>query len=88
MASIAQATAKVVAVRRLKLSNMHNVISNPATSSSSLPGPLHESHQKKLLIVMPVYIRVSVVLSKSLCRKEREKLDITLDSMVVMLARV
>jgi hypothetical protein len=25
---------------------------------------------------------VSVVLSKSLCRKEREKLDITLDSMV------
>ena len=38
--------------------------------------------------VMLVYIRVSVVLSKSLCRKEREKLDITLDSMVVMLARV
>jgi hypothetical protein len=38
--------------------------------------------------VMPVYIRVSVVLSKSLCRKEREKLYITLDSMVVMLARV
>ena len=82
MASIAQATAKVVAVRRLKLSNMHNVISNPATSSSTSPGPLHESHQKKLLIVMPVYIRVSVVLSKSLCRREREKLDITLDSTV------
>jgi hypothetical protein len=37
---------------------------------------------------MLVYIRVSVVLSKSPARKEREKLDITLDSMVVMLARV
>ena len=31
---------------------------------------------------MLLYICVSVVLSKSLCRKEREKLDITLDSMV------
>jgi hypothetical protein len=29
--------------------------------------------------VMPSYIRVSVVLSQSLCRKEREKLDINLD---------
>ena len=29
--------------------------------------------------VMLLYICVSVVLSKSLCRKEREKLDITLD---------
>jgi hypothetical protein len=29
--------------------------------------------------VMLVYIRVSVVLSQSLCRKEREKLYITLD---------
>jgi hypothetical protein len=32
--------------------------------------------------VMLLYIRVSVVLSQSLCRKEREKLDINLDSMV------
>jgi hypothetical protein len=31
---------------------------------------------------MIVYIRVSVVLIWSLCRKEREKLDITLDSTV------
>jgi hypothetical protein len=38
--------------------------------------------------VIQLYIRVSVVLIWSLCRKEREKLDITLDSMVVMLARV
>ena len=38
--------------------------------------------------VIQLYICVSVVLSKSLCRKEREKLDITLDSTVVMLARV
>jgi hypothetical protein len=34
--------------------------------------------------VMLVYIRVSVVLSKSLCRKEREKLDISLDSTVLV----
>jgi hypothetical protein len=39
-------------------------------------------------IVMLVYIRVSVVLSKSLCRKEREKLYINLDSAVFMLAKV
>jgi hypothetical protein len=32
--------------------------------------------------VMLIYIRVSVVLSQSLCRKEREKLDIILDSIV------
>jgi hypothetical protein len=38
--------------------------------------------------VIQLYIRVSVVLIWSLCRKEREKLYITLDSMVVMLARV
>ena len=31
---------------------------------------------------MLLYIRVSVVLSESLCRKEREELDITLDSTV------
>ena len=43
---------------------------------------------EKNFFVIQLYIRVSVVLSKSLCRKEREKLDITLDSMVVMLARV
>jgi hypothetical protein len=38
--------------------------------------------------VMLLYICVSVVLIWSLCRKEREKLYITLDSMVIMLARV
>jgi hypothetical protein len=32
--------------------------------------------------VIQLYIRVSVVLSQSLCRKEREKLDINLDSAV------
>jgi hypothetical protein len=32
--------------------------------------------------VILLYIRVSVVLSRSLCRKEREKLDINLDSAV------
>jgi hypothetical protein len=37
--------------------------------------------------VILLYICVSVVLSQSLCRKERQKLDIILDSMV-MLARV
>jgi hypothetical protein len=37
--------------------------------------------------VMLLYIRVSVVLIWSLCRKEREKLYIKLDS-TVMLARV
>ena len=48
----------------------------------------HKDSQDDHDHVMLLYIRVSVVLSKSLCRKEREKLDITLDSMVVMLARV
>ena len=38
--------------------------------------------------VMLIYIRVSVVLIWSLCRKEREELDIKLDSAVFMLARV
>ena len=38
--------------------------------------------------VIQLYIRVLVVLIWSLCRKEREKLDINLDSMVIMLARV
>ena len=32
--------------------------------------------------VIASYIRVFMVLSQSLCRKEREKLDITLDSTV------
>ena len=35
--------------------------------------------------VMLLYIRVSVVLIYSLCRKEREKVDITLDSRVLCL---
>jgi hypothetical protein len=38
--------------------------------------------QKTRQYVMLIYIRVSVVLSQSLCRKEREKLDIILDSIV------
>ena len=39
-------------------------------------------HERGVRNVILVYIRVSVVLIWSLCRKEREKLDITLDSTV------
>jgi hypothetical protein len=49
---------------------------------------LEDNEQLKPGYVIQLYIRVSVVLSQSLCRKEREKLDITLDSTVFVLARV
>ena len=45
-------------------------------------GDSNSSSDKKEQNVIPSYIRVSVVLIWSLCRKEREKLDITLDSTV------
>ena len=43
---------------------------------------LHSSGRIILTFVILLYIRVSVVLTWSLCRKEREKLDINLDSAV------
>ena len=58
----------------------------PKLSDSLIFSPLDTATlwaaQKVTKNVMPVYIRVSVVLSQSLYRKEREKLDITLDSTV------
>ena len=40
-------------------------------------------HSAKRGNVIQLYIRVSVVLSRQHCRKEREKLDINLDSAVL-----
>ena len=70
--------------QRLNKFNVQTKVNLTMKAKLSIATRVYNSKQ----YVMPVYIRVSVVLSKSLCRKEREKLDITLDSMVVMLARV
>ena len=76
------------------MSYMMTISTFPSTLATRCPVLLRNStffksscHTESQNLIQ-LYIRVSVVLSKSLCRKEREKLDITLDSMVVMLARV
>ena len=46
------------------------------------PGPVLAPDLLHTKYVIQLYIRVSVVLSHSPARKEREKLDITLDSTV------
>ena len=81
----------MIDLKFLRCKTLH-VLSGRGREGDDGPGGRHHSCCSSSEVcgkyVMPVYIRVSVVLSKSLCRKEREKLDITLDSMVVMLARV
>ena len=64
--------------RQIALGVDINASSRRSLRSSGLCAAMHNNH----VYVMLVYIRVSVVLSQSLCRKEREKLYIILDSTV------
>jgi hypothetical protein len=56
------------------------LISRQILKSFPIVAELADNDEKN---VIQLYIRVSVVLSRQHCRKEREKLDINLDSAVL-----